>query len=286
MLFQEKRGAASREGFGIAAMSSCALYYFSSTGNSLAVALALAERLNAPDPISIPGSLVLPDPYFAAREAERVGFIFPTHRATVPEMVRGFIAQMPECSDCYYFAISTYTIFGCNEFADIDELLSAKGKRLNYAAAIQMMGNVGLLAPATRTVERRRANMREQVDEIADAVMNQQETYLPRANKALAYLVKAFTDARRRSIVFKVDKRCTRCGVCVQVCPAQNIELSKDGAQAPTRSDKCEACLACVHWCPAGALSTRQPIHNRYHNPDIKPEQLNRRPQSTPPTTG
>ncbi|MDR1713732.1 MAG: EFR1 family ferrodoxin [Coriobacteriales bacterium] len=256
-------------------MSACCLYFFSATGNSLAVALELTSLLQMPEPISIPGSMVLDDPYAAARNAECVGFVFPVHRATLPEMVRGFIVEMPVRPDCYYFAISTYTLFGCNEFWDVDEILCAQGARLNYGASIQMMGNVGLLAPDTRTVQRRREQMREQAAEISEAVANHQENYFRRSNKLLGRLVAAFTSMRRRSISFKVDGSCTRCGVCAQVCPAQNITVDKDGAHAPVRSDKCEACLACVHWCPANALSTQTPLHSHYHNPDIKPEQLN-----------
>jgi ferredoxin len=253
----------------------CALYYFSSTGNSLAVALALAQCLDAPDPVSIPGSLVLPDPYAASREVEKVGFVFPVHRATLPEMARGFIEQMPVREDCYYFAISTHTLFGMNEFWDIDEVLSAKGALLNYAAAVRMTGNVGLLNPDFRSVERRQHLMEAQIAEIAEAINNRQENYFRRSVKLLGRLVRTFTEQRRNSIRFRVDERCTRCGVCAAVCPAQNISVGIDASQAPVRSDKCEACLACVHWCPAGALSTATRLHQHYHHPQIRPEQLN-----------
>jgi ferredoxin/flavodoxin len=253
----------------------CAIYYFSATGNSLAVALELAQKLDAPPPISIPGSLILDDPYAAAREASQVGFVFPVHRATLPEMVRGFIKQMPKRPDCYYFAISTYTIFGCNEFWDIDELLGADGSFLNYAAGVKTMGSVGLIDPDSRTMARRLASMTEQVGEIAEAVGNYQENCFTRSSKLLGNLVKTYTDVLRRAIVFRVDRRCTKCGICAQVCPAQNITISEEDGAAPTRSDRCEACYACIHWCPANAIAANSRLHSHYHHPHIKPEQLN-----------
>jgi ferredoxin/flavodoxin len=253
----------------------CAIYYFSATGNSLAVALELAQKLNAPEPISIPGTLVLDDPYAAARKAMQVGFVFPVHRASLPEMVRGFIERMPKRRDCYYFAISTYTLFGCNEFWDIDRILGEAGSFLNYATGVKTMGNVGLIEPDSRVIKQRLESMTHQVDEIAEAVGNQQENHFRRSSRLLGRLVRAYTDARRHSIVFRVDQRCTRCGICVQVCPARNIVMSEDAEVAPVRSDRCEACYACIHWCPASAIATRTRLHSHYHHPNIRPGQLN-----------
>ncbi|MDR1082433.1 MAG: 4Fe-4S dicluster domain-containing protein, partial [Coriobacteriales bacterium] len=242
---------------------------------SLAVALELAQKLGAPEPISIPGTLILDDPYAAARAASQVGFVFPVHRATLPEMVRGFIEKMPKRHDCYYFAISTYTLFGCNEFWDIDELLGEAGSFLNYAAGVKTMGNVGLVDPDSESMARRLKSMTEQVTEIAEAVENQQENYFRRSSKLLGKLVKLYTDARRRSMTFRIDKRCTKCGICAQVCPAHNIVVDEANGFAPIRSDKCEACYACIHWCPANAITTKTKLHSHYHHPNIKPEQLN-----------
>ncbi|MDR2672463.1 MAG: 4Fe-4S dicluster domain-containing protein [Coriobacteriales bacterium] len=258
-------------------MSDIVIYYFSATGNSLAAARALAERLDAPLPISVPGSLVNDDPYSAITQVKAVGFVFPVQRATIPEMLRGFIKAMPVNRHGYYFALATYSLFGSNVFEDIDELLSAKGAMLNYAASVRMMGNVGVGEPSDATIQRRLSQMDTKLDEVAGAVSYHQENYFPRANKLLGEAVRRFTENRRRTIVFRVDKHCKKCGICVQVCPAQNIRIPKKGSTilAPVRSDKCEACLACVHWCPASAVGTPTRLHTRYHNPMISPQQLN-----------
>ena len=258
-------------------MSTYALYYFSATGNSLAAALSLAQRLGDAEVISIPGSLVLEDPYAAARQAKQVGLIFPVHRATMPEMVRGFIEQMPAREDCYYFAISTYSLFGCNEFWDIDEILTEKGAMLNYAAGVKMTGNIGLGKMSQKTVRRKLANVETQIADVADALINRQGNYFQKSIKIVGSMVRTYTNARRKSIVFTINDRCTRCGICAQVCPAQNIIVSEDGVIAPVRSDKCEACMACIHWCPSSAVNTATKLHGRYHHPDIEPRQLNPR---------
>lgn len=257
-------------------MSKTALYYFSATGNSLAVARHLAKVLDIGDPISVPGLLVNEYPYSDTSQAKAVGFVFPVQRATIPEMLRGFIQSMPIDPDCYYFAVSTYSFLGSNEFWDIDELLASKGAALNYAANVRMMGNIGLKQPSDATIKRRLEHMERSVDEIATAVAYRQESFFPRSNKLLGWAVKSFTDLRRKNIVFRIDKRCKKCGICAQVCPAQNIHLPAKGSQAvaPIRSDKCEACLACVHWCPSAAISTSTRLHVSYHNPTVSPAEL------------
>ena len=264
-------------------MDTYAIYYFSATGNSFLVASSLSERLGAPEPISIPGTLILDDPYQAVYSATKIGFIFPVHRATAPEMVLGFISQMPRREDCYYFAVSTHTWFGCNEFWDIDEALAGKGSALDFATSVRLMGNVGIIQPSEAAALKQITRIQPQLDEIAEEISNSQERYFRPAIKSLNELVRIFTLRRRKNISFHIDEHCKRCGICVQVCPARNVELESAfndefENRAPVRSDKCQACYACLHWCPANAISTTRRLHNRYHNPQVTPDQLNQIP--------
>jgi ferredoxin len=51
----------------------------------------------------------------------------------------------------------------------------------------------------------------------------------------------------------KVDKKkCTGCGICVDICPVQAIKIEKEKAVI---NDDCVECGACVNECPNGALS-------------------------------
>jgi ferredoxin len=122
--------------------------------------------------------------------------------------------------------------------------------------------------------------MQRRLDDIADEILNGQERSFNPAIKPLQEMVRRYSLMRRARIKFRIDERCTRCGICAQVCPVQNIELKHTGTgtvptrTAPIRSDKCEACYACLHWCPAGAISTSHRPQNRYHNPQVNPQQL------------
>jgi len=51
----------------------------------------------------------------------------------------------------------------------------------------------------------------------------------------------------------KVDvKKCTGCGTCVDICPAQAIKIEKEKAVI---NDDCVECGACINECPQGAIS-------------------------------
>jgi electron transfer flavoprotein alpha subunit len=54
-------------------------------------------------------------------------------------------------------------------------------------------------------------------------------------------------------------ERCTSCGLCVDYCPTQAVELV-DGLPVITIPDKCAYCGLCEETCPVGAISLEYEI--------------------------
>lgn len=55
-----------------------------------------------------------------------------------------------------------------------------------------------------------------------------------------------------------VDKdKCNGCGECVDICPADVLEL-KDGKSEPVKMDECLGCESCVETCPEGAITVSE----------------------------
>ncbi len=48
-------------------------------------------------------------------------------------------------------------------------------------------------------------------------------------------------------------RRCSGCGVCVELCPTSAVEL-RDGKAAITRPAACTFCPLCESYCPEGAI--------------------------------
>jgi len=54
---------------------------------------------------------------------------------------------------------------------------------------------------------------------------------------------------------FRVNENCSQCGLCVKVCPVENITLD---SKTPEWMHRCQECLACVHHCPEQAIEVRK----------------------------
>jgi NAD-dependent dihydropyrimidine dehydrogenase PreA subunit len=51
-----------------------------------------------------------------------------------------------------------------------------------------------------------------------------------------------------------VDDRCTRCDVCVLVCPTNVFDAAAGQAPVIARQEDCQTCFLCELYCPTDAL--------------------------------
>ena len=66
---------------------------------------------------------------------------------------------------------------------------------------------------------------------------------------------------------FKINKKCNSCGICLKVCPVNNIVIVD---KKPLWLHKCENCLACYNYCPQRAIETSVVNKgNYYKHPEI-----------------
>ena len=72
---------------------------------------------------------------------------------------------------------------------------------------------------------------------------------------------------------YNVNENCTGCGICLKLCPVENIEMT-DGK--PSFKNNCEQCLSCIHYCPQKAINYKNITQKRkrYNNPYIKYDEL------------
>jgi len=252
------------------------IYYFTGTGNSLAVARAIAKELG--------GATLVPIASLDRKArirvpTERVGFVCPVYFYSLPLIVREFLPRLDLSGVRYAFLALTMGGLPGLAVGHAEELLAKAGGRLDSAFAIRMLGNyiAEYNVRGGEAIEAMRARTDRGVAKVVAAVTAGQRHIerggpvaraLSRGMSALfgrRFLASCRTLDRR----FTVDPSCIHCGTCSRVCPVVNVQLIEG---RPTWLGHCEQCFACIHFCPVKAIQIRgkkTAVRGRYHHPDV-----------------
>jgi formate hydrogenlyase subunit 6/NADH:ubiquinone oxidoreductase subunit I/flavodoxin len=275
------------------------IYYFSGTGNSLAVARDINQKLNG-ELISI-SSLI--NEKGIRPQADIIGIVFPTYyepHGGVPLIVRRFVKKLENIQDKYIFAICTYGAVSVNALDFLDDLIQAQKGRVAAKFAVNMPTNMGKskdinLQKQQKMIqvwEENSSVLVEHINNHADVKWDAPNLVFGKFYGLIKFIIKPFTSSFEHSTLkkikeypelsklnyeeflphmdktFNVNENCNGCATCSQICPTQNIAMLDE---TPTWQHKCEFCLACIHWCEKKAIQTSaMPELAKYHNPHIK----------------
>jgi ferredoxin len=249
------------------------IYYFTGTGNSLAVAKKIATGLGDSGLVPI-ASLqgregnILP-------EADRVGIVCPVYFSGLPVMVAGFAGRLDLSRSAYTFAVVTMGgSGGASTLRQLSDILAKRpGHGLDAGFTVRMPGNYILMysSPAARGRERILAAADKKLEKVVEAI-DEGDKQIP--SSLFAGLVHALMYPRfaagvhERDRAFTVSDACTSCGTCKDICPSANIELV-DGR--PVWKHRCELCCGCIHLCPTQAIQAGKKTvgRPRYHHPEV-----------------
>jgi ferredoxin len=251
------------------------IYYFTGTGNSLAVARRLAGALGAPPPQPM---VRLLDATEVATDAGTVGLVYPVHHWGPADLALRVARLLRPQDGAYVFAVATYGNHSGRAFQDLDRALRARGHGLDAGFHVRTVQNYVPVfqVPEAEVLRAILSGTDAQVDRIATVVKargrGEREHWWWRPSVRTYYL-SSKTGLHDKDRHFAVTDGCDSCGVCAQVCPAGNVVL--DGGR-PVWQHRCEQCFACINWCPMGAIewgaSTRG--MGRYHHPDVTVEDM------------
>ena len=256
------------------------IYYFTGTGNSLAVARDIAEKTKG-NLIPITSQL---NKRIIKTEADIIGLVFPIYDFKPPEILINFIDKLKNVDSKYFFAVCTYGITPAKSLKYLDEILSSYGGNLSGGFAVQMPHNgIGSGAINKSRHKKMYDDWNNKLEEICKYVKYNKkgtiETSILFLNlfqfrflKMIPYLIKFLFLLLLKgidSLEFTSSQQCNECGICEKVCPVNNINIESG---KPVWSDHCEGCFACLHWCPKEAISIGGYKMNikSYHHPDVK----------------
>lgn len=256
------------------------IYYFSGSGNSLAVARGVSTKLNA---VLTPIMSVI-DQESINSEADTIGIVFPIYDFKTSQFMERFISKIKNIQSKYIFAICTYGITPSKSLKHLEEIINSYGGHLSAGFAVEMPQNGLGSGKVTNDQQELMFNKwKNRVDEICDDIKNMKtgdiETSIlffnilkPRNIKRIPIFFAFFYQVLFKgidSLAFTSNEKCMGCGTCQKICSQNNIQIVDN---KPLWSDHCINCFACLNWCPNGAINPGDAdlsIKN-YHHPQVK----------------
>lgn len=275
------------------------IYYFSGTGNSLAVARDIAEKIKG-TLISIPSVI---DKQSIKSEADSIGIVFPCYLAQlygIPLIVEKFIKKLENIGTKYIFAVCTCggmeNVNALPTLENLAKLIKSRGGKLAAEFSIHLPMNN--LEYPTALIDQNQENMfrncKNKIEVICQCVTDKKKNkyktlkslfnllmipaYLMLKNLYIIHLKKMAKEPKDTKLKYYelipltdksiyVDDKCNGCATCVKVCPVQNIKMVEN---KPVWQHHCEMCLACDEWCPVRAVHHWCKIEGKdYHHPKV-----------------
>jgi ferredoxin/flavodoxin len=255
------------------------IFYFSSTGNSFALARALAGGLGDAALVPIPKVLGSCAPV----SADRVGFVFPVVAWGLPRIVAEFLKGLKLEGAPYVFAAATCGGTPGAALRELRGLLCKTGSDLHAGfvcreganAVSDDPGFVKAIRRMNRTVH---PTGRERLPEMLAAVRERRGRKPETSSFSVnaiggmmhAMMSMAGDKLKMADSGYRTDGNCARCRTCERICPRANVTVGETG---PVWHHNCEMCNACIQWCPRQAIHVANETR-RYRNPDVRAEDL------------
>ncbi|MBN1822523.1 MAG: EFR1 family ferrodoxin [Prolixibacteraceae bacterium] len=253
--------------------SNLIIYYFTGTGNALAVANWIAGYFSKK---GIPSQIIkieknkIPE-IDAISESTLIGFCYPTHGFNAPPVVLDFLRKLPRRKGIKVFLANTRAgmkiskIFtpGLSGLAQICPalMLWLKGYKIIGFRPVDLPSNWISLHPGLRQKVVFSIFLRCEriVKRFSEKIYSGKKVYRGLFDLPLDLVVSPvslgyfFYGRFALGKTFIANHKCNSCGLCIKQCPVGAIGF-KQGR--PFWSSKCESCMQCMNSCPKRAIET------------------------------
>ena len=234
------------------------IFYYSGCGNSKFIAKSIAEALND-NLVFIPEAQREGKFEYNLAENEMLGFVYPIYSWRPPHLVEEFVNDLKINGKPSY----VWTAVTCGDNVGETEKIFRKeletiGLSLDAAFCFKMpntyVNMVGMGVDKPEIANEKIAKAKEKLPKVIDLI-KQHAKYsdmikggLPRFKSNV--IGSGFYKWASDKPFFSTDA-CISCGMCVKVCPMQNITLENG---RPVWHGNCNTCDACYHYCPKNAI--------------------------------
>ena len=244
------------------------ILYFSGSGNSLAIARRLAEKLNEQVmPLREAVSIDL-------TKEQRIGLVYPTYWLDAAKPVRELVPKLNISSSAYVFIVITCGAQTNNAVWSVRRLLEKKGIKVAYCNKIRVPDSSATGFGRNPNEQLWKFEKYEpRMKQIIDDLVNERHGSHYGGFDPFGWLLNRPGIAEKTQKATQPDTntdKCVGCGICSKICPQENITLVDGKAKI---GNQCAMCLACLHFCPHQAMEINHkptPKELQYHHPDIQ----------------
>jgi len=238
--------------------------YFSGTGNTEYLAKTFAAELNA-ECISIETEIDFTKKFQAH---EQIAFCYPIYGSRVPRIMRDFVLQhQAEIISKKLVIFATQMIFSGDGSRVFTDLFVPNEVEVIYTEHFNMPNNICntpmLRPPSNGKLEKYQKKIRLKVAHVAKDIMcgTVKKRGFSNVSKMLGNIqgkpwINRIERRAKNGIKFHDD--CTKCGICIQVCPMKNLVIANGKMQ---QLGDCTVCYRCINKCPKQAITVF--IHRR-----------------------
>ena len=250
------------------------IFWFSGTGNSLHIARQIAQAQNDAL-VCIAKEMEKDELVYEMHDGELLGFVYPVYAWCPPQIVLDFIGRMRILGNKpYAFCVNSCGDEQGNATRVLQKALDKKGIGLSSAFCVRMPNNyivgfdvdpIELEREKLKFAEDRLITINQTIRDRKNAMDLLPGSFATIKTALAAPLFNRFGRSTKR---FYALDTCTRCGMCVRICPLHSILLS----DKPKWAKQCTQCLACLHRCPVEAIQYGKSTvkKGRYVHPDLR----------------
>jgi ferredoxin len=245
------------------------IFYFTSTGNSLAAAKQIGQCDTVTRLLSV--AQIVNNAELRYKD-DIIGLILPVYGFSPPKIVRRFLKKVKWEAE-YIFAIGTHGDRYAGFCQMLKKFCDRQNIRLDYVNTLKMVDNALIgyeMEAQIRTLPEKQVeeHLREIIIDIAarKKYIKPFETGQRMRGGIVRVLNPLMENGAIAVKMLSVDDQCMRCGTCAKVCPVKNIVVT----DKVIFGKRCETCLGCVHHCPKAAIHFRgEKSTVRFRNPDV-----------------
>lgn len=248
------------------------IYYFTGTGNALAVANWIANVAKSRQ-LKVTVEKITPSltvDSSTIKQNTLIGFCYPTHGFNAPPIVVNFLLRFPKSKNNIFLVntragmkLSKLFMPGLSGLAQLVPalILKSKGYKIIGVQPMDLPSNWISLHPGLRqkVVDSVVSRCRRITQTFSEKILTGMPVYKGLQSLPIDLLISPISVAYffygrfALAKTFIADYNCNSCRICEKECPVHAVEMKNN---RPFWTRKCESCMHCMNVCPQRAIQT------------------------------